>query len=462
MRTNKILLSLAISWAVFCCREGFAQLPPVPDVFTGIYVHPFVNGMKQFGTPLFLITSASPPPAAYDQFLYVGHKRRVPADILVFVIPNGSGGFYALAYFFPGASGVAQSTSHVNNNAAAFLNPVAPQQETLTVPMSDVEYALQALERVKRTHAGVDSSKKIVAKSDDDDWFSDPVTYSNYQYSRQQNNGDPGVGLDGDQNGGTVGLDFISKWKTIVGCNFTYTNRDLNSYGTETGNGTGIVSAPTTHFNDSANSYFISSYIAKNFSDWVNIGGSLTYGHSDIVYRDSAPAGVESFNFDPDLIFSLNIPAAAFSQGTHEDTVGLSPFVGISHTFGAISFSSTPTYIWQYNHYTFGTPHTQYGDLPAPSATRTISSTFLWLNNVEYALTDKITLSARFDWTRVVSAAQLTYGGTVPVSNDWVTIGPGVTYQFNPQGKVNLEFGHDVFSRTSDDYHIKTGVTYAF
>ncbi len=154
--------------------------------------------------------------------------------------------------------------------------------------------------------------------------------------------------------------------------------------------------------------------------------------------------------------------AAVFGQSTREDTYALSPFVGVAHTWGAYSFSSTPTYIWDYNHYEFAAPVVPGGGALSIPSTRTINSTFLWLNSAQYAVTDKVRVSVIGNWTRHVSTAVLTTPGSTPISHGWVTVGARADYSFNKDGNVYTQFDHDVFSDNTDDWRIRGGVSYQF
>ncbi len=349
---------------------------------------------------------------------------------------------------------MSMSSQGLDQYAAHFLDPMSPDKETLTVPQSTTDYAVRDLNRTFNTTAGVEmmshpkemKDMKQMAPVQEDSWFSDPVFYTDYQYSKIQDSLPAGIGNDGDKHSGTVGFDAVTFWKTIVGFNFTYSNTDLTSIASGGG-------FPTSYFTNSSDSYFFSSYAAKNFIDWINVGASFTYGRTDAEFRSNTPAS--SFGGFP-------FPGTNFIQDSRVDSYGLSPFIGCAHTFGQWSFSSTPTYIWNYNHYHFDQGRAGAFALPQLPGTRTINSSFLWLNNAQYAVNEQWKVEAIVNWTRNVSTATLTAPGSTPVDKGWMTFGTRVDYQFNKAGEAHVEFDHDAFSGNTDDWRIKGGITYAF
>jgi hypothetical protein len=329
----------------------------------------------------------------------------------------------------------------IYSEEAEALSPTRVDRPNRTVPQGSTEYAIASLLRTETTHAGASTAtedgkdmKSLVApsvnsSSSTEEGFSEPAAYAEYKFSQIQDK-TPAFGQDGPQQNGIVGFDFISYYNTIVGLNFTYTNENL-------------FSGSADQFQTSNNSYFFSPYIAKNFADWVNVGGSFTYGRSDTTFRTSL------------------IPVL---QNTTQDSYAVSPFIGIAHTFGAFSFSSTPTYIWGYDHFSFG--NTDLGGfevLPPPDA-KTLNQTFLWLNNFSYAVTDKLSLSVQANWSRILTSQQITVPGSAPVSvsHQWVSFGGRVDYTFNKNATVFGAFEHDAFNVNFDDYRIRTGITYNF
>ncbi len=322
------------------------------------------------------------------------------------------------------------------------LDPTRPDRESLAIPQEAMDLCLQALMRNHYTHAGVDSketSKSLVppAGSNDNPYFSSPVFYSSYQYARIQDTL-PTIGLDGDQHKGTIGFDFNSIGGTVVGFNFNYTNENLS------------LSDGGTDLTNSSNSYFFSSYVGKNFEGWVNVGGSFTYGRTD-----------SDFRADTNSVFG----PMDFGQFTREDSYALSAFVGISHTFGAWSVASTPSFIWDANRYDFPTPVEDgfggFGPTGLQSQGRNESS-FYWMNNVGYAVSDKLTVTAIGNWTRNVGIEPIVAPGFDELSRGWMTFGSEVEYKFNTQGSAQIRFEHDVFAGHTDNFRLKGGISYSF
>jgi hypothetical protein len=326
------------------------------------------------------------------------------------------------------------------------LDQGRPDRPSRDVPETSTEYAVADLIRTEEIAAGAPDDKEMqpasgkTASSETDEGFSAPVAYNEYKFAHIQDN--RAIGFDGPQQNGIAGFDFISFWKTIVGFNFTFTNESLTTNG----------GFPPAVFHNSSNSYFFSTYIGKNFADWVNIGGSADYGRTDTDWRSDS-------NFFAPL---------AFGQKTTQDTVGLSPFIGVAHTWGAFSFSSTPTYVWDYDHYGFDLPTVNGSVAPGTVAipsSKTLNQSFLWLNNFQYAIDDKWTVSAQANWTRLLdiqSVPTFITPSIPPLGHQWMSFGAKVEYAFNKDGNVFVQFEHDAFNTHFDDYRIRAGVSYAF
>ena len=144
----------------------------------------------------------------------------------------------AFAAIVPGVSFAQQPNNNGNNNspnsssqldriAAHELDPTAPNQESTQVPESSTQFALKALQRTEGTTAGIEvvkpdakDTKEMVSSTPSSNWFSEPAVYSDYQYEHVQDTLAAPLGLDGDKHSGTVGFDFVSLWKTVIGFNF--------------------------------------------------------------------------------------------------------------------------------------------------------------------------------------------------------------------------------------------------
>jgi hypothetical protein len=353
-------------------------------------------------------------------------------------------GFYALVAFLLSFPLKAAPPNQIQPETAEGLDQSRPDRPSRDVPETSTQYAVSSLLRTEKTTAGAPDAKDIEApsgasaSSDNEDGFSAPAAYSEYKFAQIQDNRT--IGFDGPQHNGIVGFDFVSYWDTIVGFNFTYTNESLTT-----------TLAPTNFYN-SSNSYFFSTYVAKNFSDWVNVGGSATYGRTDTDWRADT-GGAAPF---------------ALGQKTTQDSFALSPFIGVAHTWGAFSFSSTPTYIWDYDHYGYDLPTFNGSAAPGtPSipSSKTLNQTFLWLNNFQYAITDKWSISVQANWTRLLTIQSVPTGITPlisPLGHQWMSFGGRVDYAFNKDGNIFVQFEHDAFNTNFDDYRIRTGVTYNF
>ena|SRR5260221_1382541 len=337
----------------------------------------------------------------------------------------------------------AQTNSGLQEENSQALTVNQPDSSQIMTSLTSTDYAIRGLTRTQGTTAGapMKESKELTTPSvapESEDGFSAPAAYAEYRYAQIQDNRT--VGFDGPQHNGIVGFDFESFCKTIVGFNFTYTNSNLET-GSSAGLGPDLL--------NSSDGYFFSTYVAKNFDDWVNVGTSLTYGRTDSRFRANF-GGIAPFMLD---------------QDTTQDSFVIAPFVGVAHTWGAFSFSSTPTYIWDYDHYSFGPTKFSGSDAAAPPDAKTLNQTFLWLNNFQYAVNDKLSLSIQINWTHLLTAQAPTVAPGLPIptfSHQWMSFGGRADYAFNKDGTVFAAFEHDAFSTHFDDYRIRTGVSYNF
>jgi len=350
--------------------------------------------------------------------------------------------FVVAGFLLPSAV-KAQSNTQLYPEEAAGLDQTVPDSPSRAVPQNSTEYAISSVLRTEKNGAGVtmagsSDSKGIVAPAAaTDEGFSAPVAYSEYKFAQIQDNRSMGEGFDGPQHNAIVGFDFESYWKTIVGFNFTYTNANLQT-------GSSVGAGPLSL--NSSNSYFFSPYVARNFCDWVNVGGSFTYGRTDTDFQSKS-----------------GIPGGDLDMDTTQDTYAVSPFIGIAHTWGAWSFSSTASYIYGYNHFDFSPPAPSFGASAAPSA-RTVDQTFLWLNNVQYAISSKWSVSAQANVNDLLMAQTLATPGfaSTSICHQWMGFGCRANYDFNKDGSVFAAFEHDAFNTHFDDYRIRTGVSYNF
>jgi hypothetical protein len=354
---------------------------------------------------------------------------------LFFIV--GLGAF--AAFLLPSTLKAQSNPSYVEPENAAGLNPATPDSPSRDVPQQSTEYAVEALLRKLGTKAGAPDSndaKSLVAPSvapAQEDGFSQPTAYSEFKFTHIQDNRT--IGFDGPQYNGIAGFDFSSFWDTIVGFSFTYSNQDLNT------------NFGGTNMTNSNNAYFFSTYAAKNFDDWINLGGSFTYGRTDTT-------------------FNAPFPGAALTQKSTQDSYSYAPFIGVAHTWGAFSFSSTTTYIYSYDHFNFDFPITDPGVVSTaiPDA-KTLNQSFLWLNNFQYAINDKWSASIQANWTRLLTMQSVPTPITplIPgLDHQWMSFGARVDYTFNKNGSVFAAFEHDAFDTHFDDYRIRSGVSYNF
>ena len=225
--------------------------------------------------------------------------------------------------------------------------------------------------------------------------------------------------LDGNRFSPRIGMDWVGPADIVLGGSFTFSYEDRSS-----------DVAPVT---SKINNYIFNLYAGKNFADWLNIGASFTYAFESQI-------------------------AKSFGGRFYGDTnvFAVSPFIGLAHTWGPISFSSTATYIYQHNDVSIDAS-------PALPLSGDIDShTYLHITELEYAVTDKFSVGANFNTNVVISEddTPLTAFGT----NDdfWVTLGAKASYQLFDYVGVSLQFQADLANE--DYYHYLTSgaITWSF
>jgi hypothetical protein len=268
------------------------------------------------------------------------------------------------------------------------------------------------------TTAGVSSDSKDVATETSataatTEWFKKPAIFAEYQFYNvdDQRTG----GADGGQHNFSVGFDFQTAEDIVVGFLYTYSNEDDTAFS---------AAVPTTL---QTQGHYFSAYAAKNFFQYMNVGASLTYAKKD-----------------------LNTSNAGLDADIWSDIFSAAPFIGASYITGAWSFSATPTFLYQ----------TEYAD-GGFGAQSYESWKLLWLNNVEYAVSDKFLVRGILNWNHMLHDDPINVGGNDDRS--WVTIGTRLTYYFCESVESFVGAEYDVLNRNYDkSVRFRLGATYSF
>lgn len=244
-----------------------------------------------------------------------------------------------------------------------------------------------------------------------------PEVYLEFEWSHIQ---DLTVnGPDGDRVGPVLGAD----WSTPEGFVFG----GAVSYAAER--------RITTDVSTRSNDFVFAAYAGKNFADWINIGATLVYDYQTRI--------IKSFQLRAD---------------GHNHTFGVSPFVGVSHTWGNFSFASTATYIYQYN------------DVSLPTNTANIdlsesfgSSGYLHINEVSYSITDKFTASLLANINVEIEQEESTYTRAIDISDPFfVTWGARLEYQATDRLRGYAQFQADTFNSNFEVYTTTAGLSLSF
>ena len=256
------------------------------------------------------------------------------------------------------------------------------------------------------------------------EWFQDPSVYVEYGYTTSQDNRI--AGLDGDLHQVVVGLDFVAPGGFVVGGSYTATVESLSS---ETTFG------PEAELD--SNSHFFSLYTARNYWDWVNVGLTTSYGYNDRTF---------------------DVPSLAFlRQDIDSDTLSVAPFIGVGHTWGAFSWSTTPTYLFSYEAFEVETA------AGFTTKTHQRSETLLVLNKFAYALSDRWILGAHANYINVASIyrpAAPTVNG--PEDRSYFNLGGKVSWVPAEKWELTVGYDADVANRNYDNHRIRGGLTYSF
>jgi hypothetical protein len=286
-----------------------------------------------------------------------------------------------------------------------------PDAPSYRISSFDTDRAVDALMSLPVT-AGVASlpvtGKEQVAPAPAPNlWFAHPSFYAEYDYinSKDQRTN----GADSITNSGVVGFDFVTIHEFLVGFTYSYSNRDAN---------VSPLGLP-----DNEDSHFFSLYMAKSFGQWLNVGVSGGYG-----YTSTETLGADSGN---------------------EDTWTLSPFVGVSHSWGAFSASLTGSSI----HTWTSTHDTPAGVGNTDDETGKVSVAL----KLGYAATERLKLQVTAKYVGMPYNEPATLG--LPEARDWATFGGKVTYRLTEHFDLYAAYAYDAFNDSYHNHNVQAGFT---
>jgi len=299
---------------------------------------------------------------------------------------------------------------HHEGSVALFLaDQVArPDAASYRINSFDTDRAVDALMGLPVT-AGMESSKEMKqvapAPAPVCVWFCHPSFYAEYDYINSHDK--RALGADSETNSAVVGFDFMTIYNILLGLTYSYSNRDAD--------------ASPLGLPDNEDSHFVSLYTAKTFGQWLNIGVSGGYG-----YTSTETVGVDSGN---------------------EDTWSLSPFVGVSHNWGAFSAALTASSVhtWTTTH---GTP-TGVGN--AEDDTGKIGIAL----KLGYAFTERFKVQVTGKYVGMAY-----YEPTNPAlseSRDWATFGGKATYRVTEHFDLYLAYAYDAFNTSYNNHNVQAG-----
>jgi hypothetical protein len=306
------------------------------------------------------------------------------------------------------------SPSHHGGGVALFLaDQVArPDAASYRINSFDTDRAVDVLMGLPVT-AGVESlpvsagkEMRPMAPAPVTEWFSHPSFYAEYDYINSHDKRD--AGADSETNSAVVGFDFITIDNILLGFTYSYSNRDADI---------SPLGLP-----DNEDSHFFSLYTAKTFWQWLNVGVSGGYG-----YTSTSTQGADSGN---------------------EDTWTLSPFVGVSHSWGAFSASLTASSIhtWRSTH-----------DTPAGAGNADDDTGKVGVAlKLGYAVTEKLKLQVTGKY--VGMAYYEPANQALPEARDWATFGGKATYRVTQHFDVYLGYAYDAFNDSYSNHNVQAGL----
>lgn len=267
---------------------------------------------------------------------------------------------------------------------------------------------IERLRELSGVHAGTTSlshkdskdSKKEVVAPEECTWFCNPSVFAEYYWLNS--NDKTGADFDGQTNSVSVGFDFTTIGDLLVGLIYSYTYSDLDSDSLRGGS--------------QSDSNFINIYVAKSVTNWLSVGVSGGYGHTDSVVTVSRP-------------FRETI--------SDSDTWNASPFVTLSYASGNFFANFTTTYLY------------------AHADSRDTGKVSFDLQT-GYAFTEWLTISDHAKFTQIVHSES-----DSGQDDNWWTF--GAKFTVHATRSLDLYAGYDFeFNNDYEDHMVTAGLTFLF
>jgi hypothetical protein len=310
------------------------------------------------------------------------------------------------------------SSDYEGKELSSFAPNFVPTEQTTSAIESAISRASST-----STHLGTDMSKDASAatKLKDNSWFSSPAVYAETSWTGS--NDKRPAGVNSDRAAVSVGFDFLTVHDIVIGLLYGYSHD------------WGQVDESNADIDNNNNT--VTLYAAKNFSNWFNVGGTLSYTNIDS---------------------EVGTPTTAGDVGLESDIISPSVYLGLSHTWNALSASSTLSYL--YNDESI--------DNKTPTATDFDQSTgnLLWLNKLSYNISDMFTVSGLFNMTQILHSN--INDNTPPpagsnVDHNWGTVGAEITCYPAQNWDVTTGVRYDVFNENyQETVTVSLGATYSF
>lgn len=265
---------------------------------------------------------------------------------------------------------------------------------------------------LRENSAGMESKEtKDVIPAETCVWFCDPSVFAEYGWVDSRD--DRRFGADGQTHSVTGGLSFTTIGGINTGLIYSYSRMDLD----DRPNGTGSIS----------DSHFISLFFSKSFLQYLYVGVTGGYGHTD----------VQSF-----------LRERGFLEGQDVDTWHVSPYLGVAYVTGAFQAAFNVAYTYAHS------------ETDAPSGNNDADDgKVIYTLNLGYAVTERLTLSALGKFTHGVHYEDAP--ADFPEDREWFTVGGRIAYR--PLERLEIYGGYEYDINDNYSNHtVNGGLTYTF
>lgn len=235
-------------------------------------------------------------------------------------------------------------------------------------------------------------------------WFCNPSVFGDYRYTNTDDMRE--IDMDSNTSAGTGGFDFMTVGDLMVGAIFSYNRIDTVS--------------EFLRATSKSDAYFVNMYLAKTFAQFLTLGVTGGYGHTDVITR---VRGVDR----PLLVVAAD-----------SDSWSVSPFITMSYVADAFFASLTSSYLYV---------HTGSDD----------TSKIAFQLNTGYNLTEWLTAEINGKYTLNVAGPD-----TEPGEDDyWVGVGGKLTAHLTSHLSLYTSYGFD-FNTDFQEHSVVGGLSYAF